>query len=201
MVMDRIYQQTPPNVQLANALAAIAALQAYNTPKVWVSGADLVLGIGQSANITATAATSIPLHIACGDGQVYEIDIDGSFILAAASTASYLAPNNTTYANAFAHLYTTSNYTAATVTLGGVTETFFSLDTGLGTSIQNGSCIIFTSTANKKGHGFSKGGTTTDECGSQFAVRWNDTTTVWSSLGTVIMPNAWTGTVVVRRIA
>ena len=183
------------------AMTIFAIISEQNTPVAWDGTNDRVLDVGQFTKDSFTSATSMPLHIACGDGQIYEMEIVGTYTPAAGSTASYLEPNNTTYASAFSHFYTLFNYSATTVTPGGVAESFFSLDTALGTSIQSGSCVIFTSTANKKGYGFSKGETTTIEGASQFTVRWNDTTTVWSSLGTVIMPNAWTGQIVVRRIA
>ena len=166
------------------------------------STTDLSLGVGQSAYLTFTSAISMPLHIACGDGQIYEIEMAGSYTLPASAAAkSILQPNNTTPAtNSFSirELYQTGS--TANGTSGAVTDGGFRLE-AYGTSVLEGSYKFFTSTANKKALVRGASSTATTGYFLDGAIEWLDTTTVWSSLGTVIMPNAWTGTVVVRRIA
>jgi len=174
---------------------------AYFQPKVWVSGPDLVLGIGQSAKITATAATSMPLHIACGDGQIYEIDIAGSYTAAAAAANPILQPNNAVPStNSFLCI---GEYTTGTSVIGIATtiaEGGFRLNS-IGSSVQAGNYTVSTSTLNKKMIGVGNGNTTASSGSHSMTVSWTDTTTPYTSLGTIIMPNAWTGTIVVRRVA
>jgi len=201
MVMDRIYQQTPPNVQLANALAAIAALQAYNTPKVWVSGADLVLGIGQSAKITATAATSIPLHVACGDGQIYEMEMNGLFSPAAAGSIAILQPNNTVPA--------VTNFTVRGLSISGITPTYYNnayADAGFRLESIGGSVYTMTGTffvLTQYGRAIITSGGETSAVSSFQSIdsEWGNGSVAWSSFGTIILPNAWTGVFNVRRVA
>ena len=162
---------------------------------------DLVLGIGQSAKSSFTAATSMPLHIACGDGQIYELKIVGSYTLAAASTPSYLQPNNAVPAtNNFGvrQLWATSTTTGGAGV--GAADGGFRLEGG-GASILESTATLFTSTANKKAIVHTGNSTSTVSYFFSIAVEWVDTTTVWSSLGTVIVPNAETCVITVTRIA
>jgi hypothetical protein len=174
----------------------------YFTPLVWTSGADLSLGIGQSAKITASAATSIPLHIACGDGQIYEIDAVGTYTLVADISVSILQPNNTTpTTNSFIVRQSSAiNSGAGSYNAGGVADGGFRL-AAVGASIEVCKATFFTSTLNKKSILNSGNSSSVNGCKSGISGTWQDTTTVWSSLGTVILPNAWTGTITVRRVA
>lgn len=178
-----------------------AIISEYSTPLVWSSGADLQLDIGQSAKITASGATSIPLHVACGDGQVYEMVMAGTYTAAAAATDSYLQPNNAVPAtNAFSirGIYLVGT-TLSTINSANNASGGFDLCAG-GASILESKFTVFTSTSNKKAE--IKSGSTTNAAGlfTDWVVEWQDTTNVWSSLGTIIMPNAWTGSVVVTRV-
>ena len=190
------YQGTDPTLALAyrdqvGQAFAQGIIDQLFVPLVWTSGPDLTLGINQSAKITASAATSIPLHIACGDGQIYEMEIVGSYTPVAGATDSYLQPNNAVPAtNAFiirgSYIIGTTQtiYDAANNASGG-----FDLCAG-GCSILESKSTIFTSTANKKAIITSGSSSNTAGLYSNWVVEWQDTTTVWSSLGTVIMPNA-----------
>ena len=176
----------------------------YFTPLVWTSGADLVLGIGQSATASFTSATSMPLHIACGDGQIYEIEIVGSYTPAAAAAENpILEPNNSTpVTNSFNFQYGVQ--TQSTIVgdhAEAIANNGFLLAAGQA-SLLNAQATIFTSTATKRSSThFSSYNTAPNYASGWADSTWNDTTTVWSSIGTIIMPNAWTGTITVRRVA
>ncbi len=178
------------------------AVGGYFTPQVWTSGADLSLGIGQSASITATNATSIPLHVACGDGQVYEMEIAGNYTAAAESIISHLQPNNTVPAtNNFYLTEDQINNATPFYYSGGIVDGGFRLE-GAGASVLAGKYIIFTSTLLKKLLAPSWLSQITGQVSTgAITSTWADTTTVWSSLGTIIMPNAWTGQIICTRIA
>ena len=173
----------------------------YFTPKVWTSGADLVLGIGQSASSSFTAATSMPLHIACGDGQIYEMEILGNYTPAASAISPTLQPNNTVPGtNSFNYRQfflsgATPSGNEGTDAAGG-----FYVAVG-GSSVYESTVKLYTSTAAKRSIATFGCATNSSSFVGIAAIEWNDNTTVWSSLGTVIMPNAWTGGITTTRIA
>jgi len=179
-----------------------AIISEQNTPIAWDGTNDRVLDVGQFTKDSFTSATSIPLRIACGDGQEYEIEIAGRYTPAAASSLSILQPNNTGPATNSFDLntiqsigVTVSGTDASAAGTGG-----FRLE-AVGASIISCKATVFTSTLNKKIIAISASSTSTSRAVITITSVWNDTTTVWSSLGTVIQPIAWTGQIVCRRIA
>jgi len=174
---------------------------AYYSPVLWNGSTDRVLGAGQITQDSFTSATSMPLNIVCGDGQVYEIDMVGSYTAAAAGTDPVLQPNNavpTTNIFTGRGLYVTN--TTVTGLNGALNVNGFDLCAG-SASILVGKFTLFTSTLNKKIIVDSASNTSTDSYKTNWAIEWNDTTTPYTSIGTVIMPIAWTGQIVVKRIA
>jgi hypothetical protein len=165
------------------------------------AASDITLSIGQTAYVDAVAALSMPLHIATADKQVYEIFISGTYTYAAAAaTPTMLLMNNIAYAlsHQIRQLYGTGT------TVGGSAvssiDDGFRLEVG-GASIYSAVCHVFTTTANKRT--ITNCGNTNSTAGyiSLAEVESQDTTTPWTSLGTITMPNAWTGRIVVRRVA
>jgi hypothetical protein len=162
-----------------------------------------VLGIGQSSKSSFTAATSMPLHIACGDGQIYEIEIAGTYTPAAPATHSILQPNNAVpTTNSFALLanYGSSAPVNGVVYGGTLADGGFTLEVS-SSSILFSTSKIFTSTLNKKCLTQARSQANAATFIAQLGSTWNDTSTVWSSIGTLIFPNAWTGVVIATRIA
>ena len=177
-----------------------AIISEQNSPVAWDGTNDRVLDVGQFTSDSFTSATSMPLHIACGDGQVYEINLAGNFTAAAAAGINCtLNPNNTTYASAF-----TTGFIYAT--LGSAPTSVISTTSAVVLDASNGSvysllATVFTSTATKQASIRSRSAITGSDYIMDTETHWDDTTTVWASLGTVIQPIAWTGTIVVRRVA
>lgn len=169
-------------------------------PVPWNGSTDRVLQVGQWAQITAAAATSIPLHIACGDGQVYELTMNGTFTPAAAGASTLLLINNATLAGNFNRSRTR---VVGASTLDGLNSS--AADTGFLLSIDPPDILkatIWTTTIKKGMIVDSYGRDTTNTVYSWHALIYAaDTTTPYSSLGTVILPNAWTGQIVARRVA
>jgi len=176
----------------------------YNTAVVWDGVNDRVLGIGQHTSDSFTSATSIPLHIACGDGQVYELTMDGTFTPAASGAHTILQSNNTTPAtNSF------------NMTFSGIYGTSSTVDNSYGPTLADGGfrlgqacppyvlkATVYTSTLYKNCMSDMKGYETT--YGARFyriVSLHNDTTTLWNSLGTITMSSTWTGQIVCRRVA
>jgi hypothetical protein len=168
-----------------------------NNTKVDLSSAtsDYTLSLGEEAVITYTAQTSIPLHIATVPG-VYRLEIFGI----PASTVNgdgniLLLPNNTTMTISSLHsdYYDSNRPSPGTVSLTG-----FSLGAQ---NIKKSSHDIFTTTANK----FSTGKSFARHSSVGMYVQEShstttDTTTAWTSLGTVVFVGAHSGSIVVKRI-
>ena len=179
-----------------------AALTYYNTPVAWNGSTDRVLGVGKLTSDSFTSATSIPLHIACGDGQIYEIEMVGSYTAAAASASTLLLPNNTAMSGTN-NLVLSANYTASATPTGSVstlTSNGFFIGVG-GSSVHSAVTKVFTSTLTKYSQSNFRSGNSTTNYAGLLISEWLDTTTVWSSIGTITMPNAWTGQIVCKRIA
>ena len=172
----------------------------YFDPVTWNGSTDRVLGVGQHTSDSFTAATSIPLHIACGDGQEYEIELNGTFTASAFGADCALNVNNATLAGNFRQDYI--QWIGATLSSISTTAALAGFPLQYGSSIYQAKYTICTSTSTKSISGQSKGQSTTYGVINYIqAIESLDTTTVWSSLGTIAMPNAWTGSVVVKRIA
>ena len=180
-----------------------AIISEQNSPVAWDGTNDRILDVGQFTQDSFTAQTSMPLHIACGDGQIYEMRIVGSYTAAPAATNPYLQPNNSVPATNSYQMSFSGTYGAGTADnsyIAAAADGGFRLNQVA--PINNLTATIWTSTLYKSLQSRARGYETTD--GNRWYTVdsiWNDTTTVWSSLGTVIQPNAWTGQIVCRRIA
>ncbi len=181
---------------------AISSGSAWATSVINNTGAvsDIALAIGQKAYITASGATSIPLHIATAGAvaEQYEITLSGTdTVTTSQPNVSTLQPNNTTYSNAF-NLRQLTTYNSS-VAGYNATESSARI-TADGASPEQAIIRAWTTTTAKRI-------LTTTTCyatntaneTSVLAVQWQDTTTVWSSLGTISLPVAWTGAVTIER--
>jgi hypothetical protein len=161
------------------------------------SGADVVLGVGQSATYTLTAATSLLFRIATGDNQEYEISLMPTVSSPVTSAGpSTFQPNN---ANTGAGAVTaTSSYQGNGTPAGGVLATnVYQIDTGLQLTRLIGWVSTKTICKTAIFNFFSK--SSTSNASGMTHCQWNDTTTVHSSLGTMNFVNAITGLMRVTR--
>jgi hypothetical protein len=188
------------------ATAANHAMQLGQLAPVNNTGAssDLSLSIGQSAYIDFSAVASVPLHIACGDNQSYEMEVrcignTGS------TSGTTLNPNNATHTNFFVwgQVFNLSTSPSAN---GGFLSGFIIA----GSDIRYRKLFISTTTISKTvistGYSYlsSSQGLSVDSMGSSWQAAANsntvsDTTTPWTSLGTVTFPVPATGRIIVRR--
>lgn len=173
------------------------------------AAADKVLGIGDIATVKFTNATSIPLHIACGDGQIYEL-ISTYNPAVQSNSVSLLLPNNVAKTNCFADqgnlslgsstpsnvscnlLYYDAfplggagfyfNKTIASNLIGNKSVFALSFEYWINSPyiISEQNCTNWVSAANSTSP---------------------DTTTVWFSLGTIILPSAASGSIIIKRYA
>jgi len=160
---------------------------------------DYFLQVGEVAKISFSNATLVPLHIATQDGTYYELHLIPSNTggtSGATGNVIYLNPNNTTYSNAFVYIQSFVNATGYT----GTSFTYNAFRIGYAWS----SVVVYitnrTIYKNVKGivdvYGLS------DEYPGLrvFTTDWRDTTTPWTSLGTVVFPQLSSGIILVRRL-
>jgi hypothetical protein len=160
---------------------------------------DYALAVGETVVEKFVLQTSVPLRIATAPEGVYELVMycDKTIAKSADGTA-VLQPNNTTYASAIA--YRTIYNTTGTPGGSGAAVSSFSLTAGLGTLV----CLTMTITTDKVAKNIVArviSATTAGVVYQELVVgAWIDTTTVWSSIGTIVLPYAQTGTVIIKRI-
>lgn len=158
---------------------------------------DLTLQVGQSAYIDISAATSIALHIATGTKQKYRVQLFCS-APSGSNSSTILQINNTSYAGTVGYVYSGQSNGAGIAGIVALNGMPVSLWPPISSEF-----TVYTDTANKMGvveierginassqHGLSMGSATS-----------NDTTTAWTSLGTIVSATALTGRVLVTREA
>jgi hypothetical protein len=171
-------------------------LNQLNTPVDLTSASsDYLLGVGETAFLNYTAATSIPLHVQTQEGE-YELSIIGSdFSVTPVNDNSTLLPNGTTYSNAFSRWILRG--TGITVSASADTISSFYFSYG---RTQRSTVKISTVTTGKHINSIGAFKSTTANYTDNENVLWNDTTTAWTSLGTITLAVAQTGKIVIKRI-
>ncbi|MGC8869617.1 MAG: hypothetical protein ACP5PT_00805, partial [Brevinematia bacterium] len=143
-----------------------------------------------------TNLTSVPLRIATQDGAVYQM-----FIL---PSACFLLPNNTSYSGQFSFgdwgYNSDGNNVSGTLGVSGSDAFQIGNTTGKGSVL----AIVYNFT-NRKSLTYFHNADFTPAGGSAYGYRtgtsyWKDTTTPWTSLGTITFPQSTSGQILVRRI-
>jgi len=174
----------------------------YTFRRVDLTGAtsDYNLQVGEEAYISFSNATSVPLRIATQSGTYYEMDLI-SFVTLKTGTgaAIFLNPNNTTYSNAFTFMNVYINdgnsnvvgnkntYNAFRITWSGAHARVYIHNVTVAKSVKSLAHMWDSSSY-----------------GCAIAIEltyWNDTSTAWTSLGTVTFPQSYSGYILVRRLA
>jgi hypothetical protein len=160
---------------------------------------DYQLLINQEAIISFTNNTKVPLNVATLDGTMYEIYIYPSNpggTSGATSDAIYLYPNNITYSNAFVYAEEYRNSP-------GLNSTYTTYSAfRIGYAYSSIYCIITNKTVYKNIKGIYDIYGINDAYPSIniFSVDWRDTSTSWTSLGTIVFPQNTSGEIVIKRI-
>ena len=158
-----------------------------------------MLQVGEEAYISFSDTKSVPLRIATQSGTYYECYLvcsNPGGTSGGAEGAIFLNPNNTTYSDSFVYagLVRSSSasgssyitYSAFRVAYAFVSSVFY---------ITN-----FVQYKNVIGiydiYGISNG----YPCLVIFSTDWRDTTTPWTSLGTIVFPQNTSGYIIVRRL-
>ena len=161
--------------------------------------ADAGLNVSDVAVYDFTAQTSMALKLLTATDQMYELDIFGTYTAVASGAVSILQVNNTNFAAGFTIRQIAATNATATATNTAGIDSGFRLE-GTGASVLEAKYTVFTRTASKKLIGVGTSTSTTTGTGSAIGIEMADVTTVWTSLGTVIMPNSWTGRIRVKRV-
>lgn len=166
------------------------------------AAADRLLLPGQTAYIDYSAATSVPLHIQTVEG-LYEMDIfsdlNGSTYTGGDSTI-WLTPNAGGLAAGDID-YQSITYTNASIsaTSDVTTVNKFVLSANLNMKIK---AEISTITKNKSVYSKSSAKTAASTYSIyQWDNLWTEYTVPWTSLGTITLPFAQSGKIIIRRIA
>jgi hypothetical protein len=157
------------------------------------------LQVGEEAIINFTNRTSVPLRIATQSGTLYEMDFTSFVPIRTGSDGGiFLNPNNTTYSNAFKFLSIYINEDSGGVLGGRVPTSAFILSWAGAHAriyIQN---LTVAKSVRSLTHVWSSGAGCYLEIHSCY---WNDTSTDWTSLGTITFPQSYSGYILVRRLA
>ncbi len=161
---------------------------------------DYMLAYDQTAIINYSNVTSVPLHIATQDGTSYELK---AFSKTQAETINggsnfvFLHPNNISNVGNVDY-----NETYRFDASGGNTTVIYnSFRIGWSGTFTT-QCRIDNFTINKTIAGLYSGnvqGTSWSMIGA-FTDTWEDTTTVWTSLGTIALPVAQSGVILIKRV-
>lgn len=160
---------------------------------------DYSLAVGETAYVNYSNATSVLLHIASVEG-LYELDLVGPVNSAQSDIGNMLLPNNASgTAGAFKLVGTRIADTGSVAAYSSLTAmTAFNI----GPARMVRSVVHISTQTTSKSVNFSsiiiRTGYTIEQISA--SSYWTDTTTAWTSLGTVTFNTAQSGKIVVRRI-
>lgn len=155
---------------------------------------DYYLRRGETAIVNYSASTSVPLHIKTVEGM-YEVIIHGDKSITPSTGRVVLKANNTNYSGA---VYQSTRYGTGTNTDSywqGTFDNFW---------VAEGRCDLakleISTITKTKASLVQSTGYTTFRAPVIGNSSWEDTTTAWTSLGTITFPFAQSGTILIRRI-
>lgn len=163
------------------------------------TGNDYLLQVGEVAKITFSSTQSVPLRIATQSDTEYNmwlIPSNTGGTSGGATDRVLLNPNNTTYSNAFYFAEMYRNYNAHSSSYENLSS--FRLNY----SIPHNFAIIRNLTVYKSitGFGDNYGYPDAYPVTVTFSSVWRNTSTPWTSLGTVIFPQNTSGYILIQRI-
>jgi hypothetical protein len=156
---------------------------------------DYNLDVNQEAIINFSNATSVALHISTTNGTYYQMDIVSSNGNSGSDNPAYLNPNNTTYSNAFTY----EEVYRDTGGQGSNSSTYNSYR--IGWAFPSIRAYITNYTSNKHVNTInSSAGASHSPSIDINTCYWKDTSTAWSSLGTITFPQSTSGFILVKRL-
>lgn len=163
------------------------------------ASSDRTLLVGETAFVTFSNATSIPLAIATGNNQLYELTL----MSAPSSATTNLARLNINNSSALSYI-AFEQYTGTDNAAGNALSQVITTDTGFRLSIGGTPLYVTAKFATTTGFKsmLGQGRDTNATIGYAYNLQVNctDYTTVWTSLGTIVCATGLTGTAWVKRI-
>jgi hypothetical protein len=161
---------------------------------------DYLLQVGEEAYFSFSNASSVALHIATQSGTYYEMHVICSNTGGTSNGSTngiILLPNNTSYSNAIKSAYIYRDGSASNN--GNSTYSGFLLGEGYSSSIIY--ITNFTQYKNTRAIFDFYGVSNSYPALYLVSCDWQDTSTAWTSLGTVSFPQSSSGYILVRRLA
>jgi hypothetical protein len=163
------------------------------------ANSDYFLQVGEEVYISFSNASSVPLHIATQSGTYYEfrlITTNTGGTSGGASAGIFLLPNNTSYNNAFKR--------ASIYRDGSGLNSYYETGSGFlcGADYTHSVVYIVNSTQYKNTIGYFDVYGISNSYPALYLTScdWQDTSTAWTSLGTVSFPQSTSGYILVRRL-
>ncbi|DAD54685.1 TPA: WIAG tail domain protein [Thermocrinis Great Boiling Spring virus] len=173
----------------------------YTFRRVDLTGvaSDYELQIGEEAYIEFSNATTVPLRIATSSGTLYECDLVCSNTGGTSWGTGYpvfLNPNNTTYSGAFVY----AEFWRSSTEAGSSYVSYSAFR--IGYNFTHGRFIIENFVQIKSIIGCYNlwGQSNGFPLLVIFSTNWRDTTTPWTSLGTITFPQSTSGYILIRRL-
>lgn len=165
------------------------------------AGADVPMLVGDKFSYTLSGTNSLPLRIATGNNQVYKLYWAGGASGGPSTNTWTFSINNTTYAGTIYWLTTYGNSNSGTQVVSGLTQGLMTV--AIAGDLKTFEGTLFTQTNAKRGI------VTNAKCGGVAGANYivnstfesTDTTTAWTSLGTLSSADSMVGTLIVERIA
>lgn len=160
---------------------------------------DYDLQVGEVAKINFSSTQSVPLRIKTGSGRAYNFYLlpsDTGRTSGGTLGGIFLNPNNTTYSDAFYF----AEMSRVSSTFSSIYSTFSSFRIAWEFSHMITQILNYTQIKSIISLTCSYGDASSYPTASFSTTNWRDTTTTWTSLGTVTFPQNSNGTILVHRI-
>jgi hypothetical protein len=159
------------------------------------AASDIALAVGQVAYVDATSSTSVPLHIATSDNQIYQVWIQATSETGGSAILVWY-PNNINYGSVFTRRMIYGAGSATSVASANLPNY-----PGIGGgSLFAATLTVRTNVVHKVIEGTSAESSTSTSYHGYCYVYWQDTTTQWTSLGTASFLAAWSGRIIIKRV-
>jgi hypothetical protein len=178
----------------------------YDPTDISSRTSDYPLRPGEVVYLNYSAVTTLPLCVATEEGE-YEVIIKGDTSISPTNNNGVaILPNNATQAGAldFSCIYVIYGKDDASASVTPLSwkngATYNAFGVGSGTIIHS-SCKVSTTTVCKNVRSSNSAiYTTSQRYQEDSQIYWSDTTTPWTSLGTITFPFAQSGKIIIKRI-
>jgi hypothetical protein len=211
-ILAQFCQDNDPNTFMLKPSVIPPVAGGYKNVDLSSATSDYFLQVGEQAVINFTNTASVPLHIATTSGTYYELDMIPAVNYNASGTTDTdgvrLLPNNTTYASSINNIntYNCGANTCSFLILQSLNDSSFRLTHQSMKLIPHIRAVINNYTGFKSVFAqyiHTRGGYDNSSYLPFWGLTscmWIDTSTAWTSLGTITFLSSVSGTILVRRL-